>query len=233
MNTRRDDEDPDDKFFAPVLRDPPPRDPDASRPAGTDEPPPRDPDASRLAGSGESAPRDPGAFRRTGPDEPSRRDPDASRRTGSDEPPSRDSAASRPTGPGESASRDPGASRLTGLGEPLPSDPRKRPPSDLGERSPSGPGEAGVVSDTGVPEVRGAGHGQWAESPQPSNKLSLRLLTSALVLLAGVVLAVLAVLADHPLWAVPPAVVALAAAIYLVAFGIRRSHSDGGPPTFG
>ncbi|WP_043621672.1 hypothetical protein [Nonomuraea candida] len=92
---------------------------------------------------------------------------------------------------------------------------------------------AGKVSDTGVPGVRGAGHGDWAQAPPPRNKLSLRLLAAALALLAGVVLAVLAVLAGQRWLAVPPAVVALAAAVYLVAFGARRSRSGGGPPTFG
>ncbi|MEV4173238.1 hypothetical protein [Nonomuraea sp. NPDC049709] len=95
------------------------------------------------------------------------------------------------------------------------------------------PPEDGPVSDTGVPGVPGAGHGHWPQSPPPANKLSLRLLAAALVLLAGVVLTVLALLAARPALAVPPAVVALAAAVYLVAFSVRRSRSNGGPPTFG
>jgi len=95
------------------------------------------------------------------------------------------------------------------------------------------PPEQGEVSDTGVPGVHGAGRARWAKAPPPSNALSFRLLAAGLVLLAGVVLAVLALLAGRPLLAVPPAVVALAAAAYLVVFGVRRSRSDGGPPTFG
>ncbi|HEX4817423.1 MAG TPA: hypothetical protein VFV66_32170 [Nonomuraea sp.] len=100
-------------------------------------------------------------------------------------------------------------------------------------REPPPPPESGQVSDTGVPDVAGAGRGGWARSPEPSSGLGVRLLAVALALLAGVVLAVLAVLAGRPLLAVPPAVVALAAGAYLVAFGVRRSRSDGGPPTFG
>ncbi|GAA2900952.1 hypothetical protein [Nonomuraea rubra] len=91
----------------------------------------------------------------------------------------------------------------------------------------------GDVSDTGVPGVHGAGRGQWAERPPPSTRLGLRLLAAGLLLLAGVVLAVLALLAGRPPLAVPPAVVALAAAVYLVVFGVRRTRSNGGPPTFG
>ncbi|MFB4268890.1 hypothetical protein [Nonomuraea sp. GTA35] len=91
----------------------------------------------------------------------------------------------------------------------------------------------GEVSDTGVPGVHGAGHGQWAQEPPPPNRLGLRLLGAGLALLAGVVLAVLALLSGRPALAVPAAVVALAAAVYLVAFGVRRSRSNGGPPTFG
>ncbi|GAA3694664.1 hypothetical protein GCM10022224_070330 [Nonomuraea antimicrobica] len=95
------------------------------------------------------------------------------------------------------------------------------------------PRDDGDVSDTGVPHVHGAGHGQWPQSPPPSNRLGLRLLAAALLLLAGVVLAVLAVLVGLPPLAIPPALLAVAAAVYLVAFGVRRSRSDGGPPTFG
>ncbi|MBF8185712.1 hypothetical protein ITP53_08160 [Nonomuraea sp. K274] len=95
------------------------------------------------------------------------------------------------------------------------------------------PPEQEEVSDTGVPGVHGAGRGGWAKAPPPSNALSLRLLAAGLLLLAGVVLAVLALLAGHLPLAIPPAVVALAAAAYLVMFGVRRSRSDGGPPTFG
>ncbi|WP_188189380.1 hypothetical protein [Nonomuraea sp. SYSU D8015] len=95
------------------------------------------------------------------------------------------------------------------------------------------PAESGEISDTGVPGVAGAGKGRWAKSPPPSTALGVRLLAVALGLLAGVVLAVLAVLAGRPLLAVPPALVALAAAAYLVVFGVRRARSDGGPPTFG
>ncbi|MEV0620522.1 hypothetical protein AB0I81_44870 [Nonomuraea sp. NPDC050404] len=105
---------------------------------------------------------------------------------------------------------------------------REPPPRDPG----LGPGSE-KVSDTGVPDVCGAGPGQWAESPPPSTGLGLRLLAAGLVLLAGVVLAVLAVLAGHPAWALPPAAIALAAAVYLVVFSVRRTRSDGGPPTFG
>ncbi|MEV4565379.1 hypothetical protein AB0K12_16575 [Nonomuraea sp. NPDC049419] len=93
------------------------------------------------------------------------------------------------------------------------------------------PGED--ASDTGVPHVHGAGHGEWARRPAPSTAVSLRLLAAGLLLLGGVVLAVLAVLAGNPPLAVPPALVALAAAFYLVLFGIRRARQDGGPPTFG
>jgi hypothetical protein len=89
------------------------------------------------------------------------------------------------------------------------------------------------VSDTGVPGVAGAGRGRWAKSPPPSNILGLRLLAVALGLLAGVVLAVLAFLAGQPWLAVPPAAVAVGAAAYLLVFGVRRSRSGGGPPTFG
>ncbi|MFI7703099.1 hypothetical protein [Nonomuraea sp. NPDC049480] len=89
------------------------------------------------------------------------------------------------------------------------------------------------VSDTGVPGVAGAGRGKWAKSPPPSAALGVRLLAGGLGLLAGVVLAVLALLAGRPLLAIPPAVVALGAAAYLVVFGVRRARSDGGPPTFG
>ncbi|NUR88897.1 MAG: hypothetical protein HOY71_32835 [Nonomuraea sp.] len=92
---------------------------------------------------------------------------------------------------------------------------------------------SGVVSDTGVPGVHGEGEGHWSPAPPPSNALGLRLLGAALVLLVGVVLAVLAVLAGHTLLALLPAAFALAAAVYLVLFGWRRSRSDGGPPTFG
>jgi hypothetical protein len=92
---------------------------------------------------------------------------------------------------------------------------------------------SGVVSDTGVPDVRGGGEGRWPLAPPPSNALGLRLLAAALALLAGVVLAVLAVLAGRTLLALLPAAVAVAAAVYLVAFARRRSRSDGGPPTFG
>ncbi|MEV0230644.1 hypothetical protein [Nonomuraea sp. NPDC050786] len=92
---------------------------------------------------------------------------------------------------------------------------------------------SGVVSDTGVPDVPGGGHGEWPTSPPPSTWLGVRLLAAALALLAGVVLTVLALLAARPLLAIPPAVVALAAAVYLVGFGVRRTRSDGGPPTFG
>jgi hypothetical protein len=91
----------------------------------------------------------------------------------------------------------------------------------------------GVVSDTGVPDVPGSGEGQWAEAPPPSNRLGVRLLSAALALLLGVVLTVLAVLAGRPWLALVPAVVALAAAAYLVLVGVRRSRSGGGPPTFG
>jgi hypothetical protein len=103
---------------------------------------------------------------------------------------------------------------------------RDPPPPD--EVSPSG-----VVSDTGVPDVRGGGRGQWPEDPQPSNALGLRLLSAALGLLAGVVLAVLALLTGRVLLALVPAAVAVAAAVYLVVFARRRTRSDGGPPTFG
>ncbi|MGR6913893.1 hypothetical protein ACU635_06530 [[Actinomadura] parvosata] len=89
------------------------------------------------------------------------------------------------------------------------------------------------VSDTGVPGVPGAGHGQWAEQPPPSNRLGLRLLAAGLALLAGVVLAVLALLAGRPPLAIPPALLALAAAVYLVVTGVRRARSNGGPPVFG
>ncbi|MBE1588468.1 hypothetical protein ACFPOI_53730 [Nonomuraea angiospora] len=92
---------------------------------------------------------------------------------------------------------------------------------------------SGVVSDTGVPDVHGGGHGEWPASPPPSSWLGVRLLAGALGLLVGVVLTVLALLAARPLLAVPPALVALGAAVYLVTFGVRRSHADGGPPTFG
>ncbi|UBU13061.1 hypothetical protein [Nonomuraea gerenzanensis] len=95
------------------------------------------------------------------------------------------------------------------------------------------PAAEGEVSDTGVPGVRGAGHGEWAAEPSPPNRLGVRLLAAGLALLAGVVLAVLALLAGRPPLAVPPAVLALAAAGYLVVFGVRRSRSNGGPPTFG
>ncbi|MGW0802376.1 hypothetical protein [Nonomuraea sp. NPDC002799] len=95
------------------------------------------------------------------------------------------------------------------------------------------PEQGGVVSDTGVPDVHGGGPGRWARSPQPSNALSIRLLLAALALLVGVVLTVLALFAGRALLAIPPAVVAVGAAVYLVAFGVRRSRSDGGPPTFG
>ncbi|MGP3962051.1 hypothetical protein ACTWPT_39290 [Nonomuraea sp. 3N208] len=95
------------------------------------------------------------------------------------------------------------------------------------------PRGSGKVSDTGVPGVDGAGRGRWAKSPPPSNVLSLRLLAAALTLLAGVVLAVWALLAGQAALAIPPAVVALGAAAYLVVFGVRRARSDGGPPTFG
>ncbi|MEU6791035.1 hypothetical protein ABZ907_05005 [Nonomuraea wenchangensis] len=91
----------------------------------------------------------------------------------------------------------------------------------------------GKVSDTGVPGVSGGGHGDPKEKPPPRSALGLRLLAVALVLLAGVVLAVWALLAGNPALAIVPAVVALAAAAYLVAFGVRRARSDGGPPTFG
>ncbi|SDK68937.1 hypothetical protein SAMN05421874_11057 [Nonomuraea maritima] len=94
-------------------------------------------------------------------------------------------------------------------------------------------GEARVISDTGVPGVHGAGRGDWARSPLPPSKLGVRLLALALALLAGVVLTVLALIAERPLLAVVPAVVALAAAFWLVAFGVRRTRSNGGPPTFG
>ncbi|MFG1697889.1 hypothetical protein [Nonomuraea sp. NPDC049309] len=93
------------------------------------------------------------------------------------------------------------------------------------------PGED--ASDTGVPHVHGAGHGDWARRPAPSNAVSLRLLAAALLVLGGVVLAVLAVLAGNPPLAVPPALAALAAAVYLVLFGVRRARQNGGPPTFG
>jgi len=100
----------------------------------------------------------------------------------------------------------------------------------LREPPPRGPGK---VSDTGVPGVAGAGRARWAKSPQPSNVLSMRLLGAALALLAGVVLAMWALLAGQAALAIPPAVVALGAAAYLVVFGVRRARSDGGPPTFG
>ncbi|MGN9847171.1 hypothetical protein ACTMTI_54730 [Nonomuraea sp. H19] len=103
---------------------------------------------------------------------------------------------------------------------------REPPPPEEVSRS-------GVVSETGVPDVAGGGKGEWAQSPQPSNALSVRLLAVGLTLLAGVLLAVLALLAGRPLLAIPPAAVALAAATYLVVFGVRRSRSNGGPPTFG
>ncbi|TMR98959.1 hypothetical protein [Nonomuraea basaltis] len=93
--------------------------------------------------------------------------------------------------------------------------------------------ESGKVSDTGVPDVAGAGRGRWAKAPPPSNALSVRLLAAALGVLAGVVLALLALLAGRPLLAILPAAVALGAAAYLVVFGVRRSRADGGPPTFG
>ncbi|TDD51223.1 hypothetical protein E1286_10975 [Nonomuraea terrae] len=93
--------------------------------------------------------------------------------------------------------------------------------------------ETGQVSDTGVPDVPGAGRGDWDESPPPSNKLSVGLLVTGLVLLVGVVLTVLALIAGRPLLAIVPAVVALAAAFGLVAYGLRRTRSNGGPPTFG
>lgn len=99
-------------------------------------------------------------------------------------------------------------------------------------REPPSP-ESGKVSDTGVPGVSGAGRGKWAKSPPPSTGLGVRLLAVGLGLLAGVVLAVLALLAGRPLLAIPPAAVALGAAAYLVVFGVRRARSDGGPPTFG
>ncbi|MCK2213787.1 hypothetical protein MF672_008295 [Actinomadura sp. ATCC 31491] len=105
---------------------------------------------------------------------------------------------------------------------------REPPPGGSGARQ-----EPGPVSDTGVPGVHGAGRGDWAKEPPPRNSLSYRLLAAGLVLLAGVVLAVWALLAGHPALAIGPAVVALAAAVYLVAFGVRRARSDGGPPTFG
>ncbi|TYB54352.1 hypothetical protein FXF51_47820 [Nonomuraea sp. PA05] len=95
------------------------------------------------------------------------------------------------------------------------------------------PPAANGVSDTGVPGVHGAGHGEWDEDPPPANRLGLRLLTAGLLLLAGVVLAVLALLAGRPPLAVPPALVALGAAVYLIVTGVRRSRSDGGPPAFG
>ncbi|MEQ4715597.1 hypothetical protein [Nonomuraea sp. B19D2] len=103
---------------------------------------------------------------------------------------------------------------------------REPPPPDEVSRS-------GVVSDTGVPDVHGGGHGEWPKSPPPSSWLGVRLLAAALALLAGVVLTVLALLAGRPPLAIPPAVVALAAAVYLVGFSVRRTRSDGGPPTFG
>ncbi|TMR20964.1 hypothetical protein ETD86_17070 [Nonomuraea turkmeniaca] len=95
------------------------------------------------------------------------------------------------------------------------------------------PREPGEVSDTGVPGVAGAGRGRWAKSPPPSNALEWRLLAAALALLAGVVLAVWALLAGQAALAIPPAVVALGAGAYLVVFAVRRTRSDGGPPTFG
>ncbi|GGT01623.1 hypothetical protein ACFFV7_30660 [Nonomuraea spiralis] len=103
---------------------------------------------------------------------------------------------------------------------------REPPPPDEISRS-------GVVSDTGVPDVHGGGEGHWPASPPPSNALGLRLLAAALALLAGIVLAVLAVLAGRALLALPPAALAVAAAVYLVVFARRRSREDGGPPTFG
>ncbi|QFY13540.1 hypothetical protein GBF35_49510 [Nonomuraea phyllanthi] len=102
---------------------------------------------------------------------------------------------------------------------------REPPPPEEVSRS-------GVVSDTGVPDVPGGGHGRWPK-PAPSSGLGVRLLGVALALLAGILLAVLAIFADRPLLAIPPAAVALAAGAYLVVFGVRRSRSDGGPPTFG
>ncbi|NUP00455.1 MAG: hypothetical protein HOW59_21275, partial [Nonomuraea sp.] len=75
---------------------------------------------------------------------------------------------------------------------------REPPPPDEISRS-------GVVSDTGVPGVHGGGEGRWSPAPPPSNALGLRLLAAALVLLAGVVLAVLAVLAGRVLLALLPA----------------------------
>lgn len=93
--------------------------------------------------------------------------------------------------------------------------------------------ETRVISDTGVPGVHGAGEGDWARSPEPPGRLGVRLLALALALLAGVVLAVLALIAERPLLAVVPAAVALASACGLVAFGVRRTRSNGGPPTFG
>ncbi|RVX45544.1 hypothetical protein EDD27_8351 [Nonomuraea polychroma] len=95
------------------------------------------------------------------------------------------------------------------------------------------PRESGKVSDTGVPGVAGAGRGRWAKSPPPSNALGLLLLGAAIALLAGVVLAVWALLAGQAALAIPPAVMAVGAATYLVVFGVRRTRSDGGPPTFG
>ncbi|WP_327587502.1 hypothetical protein OHA25_11200 [Nonomuraea sp. NBC_00507] len=100
----------------------------------------------------------------------------------------------------------------------------------LREPPPRGPGK---VSDTGVPGVAGAGRARWAKSPPPSNVLGLRLLAAALALLAGVVVALWALLAGQAALAIPPAVVALGAAAYLVVFGVRRARDDGGPPTFG
>ncbi|MFC5815816.1 hypothetical protein [Nonomuraea harbinensis] len=103
---------------------------------------------------------------------------------------------------------------------------REPPPPEEVSRS-------GVVSDTGVPDVPGGGRGDPDESPPPSNASSYRLLGAALVLLAGVVLAVLALLAGMPWPALVPAAVALVAAGYLIRVSVRRSRSGGGPPAFG
>ncbi|SDJ25619.1 hypothetical protein [Nonomuraea jiangxiensis] len=100
-------------------------------------------------------------------------------------------------------------------------------------RNPPRADEDGPVSDTGVPGVRGGGPARWSKAPPPPTMMGVRLLAAALGLLVGVVLAVLAVVAGQLPLAILPAVVALASGAYLVVFSVRRSRSDGGPPTFG
>ncbi|WP_084955572.1 hypothetical protein [Thermoactinospora rubra] len=90
--------------------------------------------------------------------------------------------------------------------------------------------EGGRAGDTGVPGVPGGGTGERRTPPPPPAGLGFRLLAVAIVLPAGVILTVVAIVSGSYALAVIPGAVAVACAGYLVWFGRRRRR---GPPVFG